>query len=76
MAKTSTTYTSPVRIQNCTVMKCQWRPSPRFLRPGSATTGDQDSSSSRLDQGLRESAPYIFFENRAHSRPGGQLSFQ
>ena len=57
-------------------MKCQCRPRPRFFRPGSATTGDQDSSSSSEVQGLRESAPYIFFDSRSHSRPGGQSSCQ
>ena len=57
-------------------MKCQWRPSPRFLRPGSAITGDQDSSSSSEDHGSRESAQNTFLLKRTSSRPGGQWSLR
>ena len=53
-------------------MKCQWRPIPRFERPGSAITGDHFSSSSSDDHGSRESAANTFLLNRITSRPGGQ----
>src|SRR5512141_2594765 len=72
VAESMTTYRIPVNSHAASVRKCQCRPSPRLLRPGSAIHDENEVSSSRDVQSACSGSR--FRVSRSHSLPGVQSS--
>src|SRR5581483_11958450 len=74
VAKSKTTYATPLSTQKMIEKKCQWRPRPRLSFPGRANQVGTGTSSSIAVYTL--SLGTFFLTRLSHAVSGSQPSFQ